>query len=163
MNFSTAGIFNPIIAYKLLNSCAFGSVVKDQIQIKLLKDISLSENVKDKISQQVKRVYGDKVEQLQIIPLAIIKKETNSNTNKKSFLAKFAKQLYPISVWYKAREFLIAQYSIYAVIGTFSKLLVVEVDIANKKIILKSMSAFYNYFVRTRHMHDLETAFQVVT
>ena len=45
-------------------------------------------------------------------------------------------------------------------IATFSKLIVVREDNINKKVTLKSPSAFYDYYIRNRHMQDLETAFQ---
>ncbi|MFV0251413.1 MAG: hypothetical protein AB8U53_00345 [Rickettsia aeschlimannii] len=41
-----------------------------------------------------------------------------------------------------------------------SKLVVVKEDIINKKIILKSISAFNDYYIRNRHMQDLEEAFE---
>ncbi len=53
-----SGIFDTDTAYQLLTSCAFGKVIDNQFQFKLLKDIALSEHIKTKILQQVQIVYG---------------------------------------------------------------------------------------------------------
>ncbi len=154
-----AGVFDTDIAYQLLSSCVFSLVAGDQYQLKLLKDISLSEYIKTKILQQVRSVYGDQVKQLQVIPQPITAKQVN-NTTDQAYLLELSKQLDPGSVWYKVRKFLIKRYNSYIDSGTLSKLVVVKKDIANKTIILKATSAFYDYYVRDRHMEDLENAFK---
>ncbi|KJV76531.1 hypothetical protein RHORCCE3_1589 [Rickettsia hoogstraalii str. RCCE3] len=67
------GSFDPDSAYELLSSCLFIGVVNNQYQIKLLKNITLSENTQDKILQQVRMIYGSSIGQLQIIPFAELK------------------------------------------------------------------------------------------
>ncbi|XVN42366.1 MAG: hypothetical protein RCG15_07030 [Candidatus Rickettsia vulgarisii] len=52
------------------------------------------------------------------------------------------------------------RYNKYIDFGVLSKLVVVAEDTANKKIILKSISAFNDYYVRNRYMQDLTEAFE---
>ncbi|HJD58846.1 MAG TPA: hypothetical protein LFV92_06820 [Rickettsia endosymbiont of Ceroptres masudai] len=44
--------------------------------------------------------------------------------------------------------------------SVLSKLVVAKEDTDNKKIILKSTSAFYDYYVRNNYMQDLDKAFK---
>ncbi|WP_342259851.1 hypothetical protein [Candidatus Tisiphia endosymbiont of Metellina segmentata] len=158
-----SGIFDTDTAYSLLTSCAFGKVVENQFQFKLLKDIALSEHIKTKILQQVQMVYGNKITKLQITPYKQSISATQGNNTKdenNAYLLELAKQLNPDSLWYKARKFLIERHNKYIDIATFSKLIVVQEDDINKKVTLKSTSAFYDYYIRDRHIQDLEAAFQ---
>ncbi|WP_342260121.1 hypothetical protein [Candidatus Tisiphia endosymbiont of Metellina segmentata] len=158
-----SGAFDTDTAYQLLTSCTFGKVLGDQFQFKLLKDIALSEHIKTKILQQVQMVYGNKITTLQIIPYKqsiSATQENNIKDENNAYLLELAKQLNPDSLWYKARKFLIERYNKYIDIATFSTLIVVQEDNINKKVILKSTSAFYDYYIRNRHMQDLKTAFQ---
>ncbi|MDR0329622.1 MAG: hypothetical protein LBH99_03035 [Rickettsia sp.] len=158
-----SSIFDTDTAYSLLTSCAFGKVVENQFQFKLLKDIALSEHIKTKILQQVQMVYGNKITKLQITPYKQSISATQGNNTKdenNAYLLELAKQLNPDSLWYKARKFLIERHNKYIDIATFSKLIVVQEDDINKKVTLKSTSAFYDYYIRNRHMQDLKTAFQ---
>ncbi|UCM85598.1 MAG: hypothetical protein LF885_06535 [Rickettsia endosymbiont of Culicoides impunctatus] len=155
--------FDTDTAYQLLTSCTFGKVLEEQFQLKLLKDISLSEHVKAKILQQVQMVYGNKITKLQIIPCKQSIPTTPGNNTKDenyAYLLELSKQLNPDSLWYKARKFLIERYNKYVDIATFSKLIVVQEDNINKKVTLKPISAFYDYYIRNRHMQDLEAALQ---
>ncbi|KHO03649.1 hypothetical protein JS61_04265 [Rickettsia felis] len=155
------GSFDPDTAYELLSSCSFIGVVGNKYQIKLLKTITLSENAQDKILQQVQMIYGSIIEQLQIIPFAELKaKQNNTEDEKQNYLLQLSRQLNPDSVWYKVRKFLIERYNQYIDFGVLGKLVVVEEDIVNKKVILKSTTAFNDYYVRNRHMQDLEEAFK---
>ncbi|MCX4084006.1 hypothetical protein N7281_03895 [Rickettsia hoogstraalii] len=154
------GSFDPDSAYELLSSCLFIGVVGNRYQIKLLKTIMLSENAQDKILQQVQMIYGQAVKQLEIIPCAKLEvKQNNTEDEKQTYLLQLSKQLNPDSVWYRARKFLIERYNQYIDYGVLSKLVVVEEDAINKKVILKSISAFNDYYIRNRHMQDLEEAF----
>nr|WP_266234673.1 hypothetical protein [Rickettsia rhipicephali] len=54
-----------------------------------------------------------------------------------------SKQLNPDSIWYRARKFLIERYNQYIDFGVLSKLVVVEEDIVNKKVILKSLLGIF--------------------
>ncbi|WP_342269510.1 hypothetical protein [Rickettsia endosymbiont of Orchestes rusci] len=155
------GSFDPDSAYKLLSSCLFIGVVGNSYQIKLLKNITLSENAQDKILQQVQMIYGSSIEKLKIIQFAELEaKQNNTEDEKQDYLLQLSKQLNPDSVWYRARKFLIERYNQYIDFGVLSKLVVVEEDIVNKKVILKSTTAFNDYYVRNRHMQDLEEAFK---
>ncbi len=49
-----AGVFEANTAYELLTSCEFKGEEQDQYQLKLLKDIALSEHIKTKIFVEVK-------------------------------------------------------------------------------------------------------------
>lgn len=155
------GSFDHDSAYELLSSCSFIGVVGNSYQIKLLKIITLSENAQDKILQQVQMIYGSNIGQLQIIPFTELEaKQNNTEDEKQDYLLQLSRQLNPDSVWYKVRKFLIERYNQYIDFGVLSKLVVVEEDIVNKKIILKSTTAFNDYYVRSRHMQDLEEAFK---
>lgn len=158
-----SGIFDTDTAYQLLTSCAFGKVIDNQFQFKLLKDIALSEHIKTKILQQVQMVYGNKIIKLQIIPCKqsiSATQENNTKDENNAYLLELAKQLNPDSLWYKVRNFLIERHNKYIDIATFSTLIVVQEDNINKKVTLKPTSAFYDYYIRNRHMQDLKTAFQ---
>ncbi|XVN40804.1 MAG: hypothetical protein RCO49_08650 [Rickettsia endosymbiont of Argas persicus] len=72
------GSFDPDSAYELLSSCLFIGVVGNSYQIKLLKNITLSENAQDKILQQVQMIYGSSIGQLQIIPFAELEAKQNN-------------------------------------------------------------------------------------
>ncbi|XVN40713.1 MAG: hypothetical protein RCO49_08105 [Rickettsia endosymbiont of Argas persicus] len=155
------GSFDPDSAYELLSSCLFIGVVNNQYQIKLLKNIMLSENAQDKILQQVQMIYGSSIEKLKIIQFAELEaKQNNTEDEKQNYLLQLSKQLNPDSVWYRAQKFLIERYNQYIDFGVLTKLVVVEEDIVNKKVILKSISAFNDYYVRNHHMQDLEEAFK---
>ena len=148
------------MAYELLSSCSFIGVVDNQYQVKLLQNIEISEYAQDKILKQVKMIYGKSVEQLEIIPFAELADNHHTLDEKQKYLLQFSKQLNPESVWYKVRSLLIQRYNKYIDFGVLSKLTVVEEDKANQKIILKSTSAFNDYYVRNRHMQDLAEAFE---
>nr|WP_228368885.1 hypothetical protein [Rickettsia peacockii] len=106
-------------------------------------------------------IYGSNIGQLQIIPFAELEaKQNNTEDEKQDYLLQLSKQLNPDSVWYKVRKFLIERYNQYIDFGVLSKLVIVEEDRINKKIILKSISAFNDYYVRNRHIQDLEEAFK---
>ncbi|ACP53554.1 Unknown [Rickettsia africae ESF-5] len=155
------GIFDHDTAYELLSSCCFIGVVGNNYQIKLLKTITLSEHSKDKILQQVRMIYGSSIGQLQIIPFAELEaKQNNIEDQRQDYLWQLSKQLNPDSVWYQVRKFLIERYNQYIDFGVLGKLVVVEEDIVNKKVILKSTTAFNDYYVRNRHMQDLEEVFK---
>ncbi|WP_342170141.1 hypothetical protein [Rickettsia endosymbiont of Seladonia tumulorum] len=155
------GSFDPDSAYELLSSCSFIGVVDNRYQIKLLKNMLLSEHSQDKILQQVRMIYGSNIGQLQIIPFAELKtKQNNTEDEKQNYLLQLSRQLNPDSVWYRVRKFLIERYNQYIDFGVLSKLVVVEEDIINKKIILKSTTAFNDYYVRNRYMQDLTEAFK---
>ncbi|KJV80293.1 dnaA N-terminal domain protein [Rickettsia hoogstraalii str. RCCE3] len=155
------GSFDPDSAYELLSSCLFIGVVNNQYQIKLLKNITFSENTQDKILQQVRMIYGSSIGQLQIIPFAELKaKKNNTEDETQDYLLQLSKQLNPDTVWYRARKFLIQHYNKYIDLNVLSKLVVAEEDTYNKKIILKSTSSFYDYYIRNNYMQDLDKAFK---
>ncbi len=155
------GIFDHDTAYELLSSCCFIGVVDNRYQIKLLKNMLLSEHSQDKILQQVRMIYGNSIGQLQIIPFAeLATNQYNTEDAQQNYLLQLSRQLNPDSVWYKVRKFLIERYNQYIDFGVLSKLVVVEEDIVNKKLILKSTTAFNDYYVRNRHMQDLTEAFK---
>ncbi|WP_245207444.1 hypothetical protein [Rickettsia fournieri] len=155
------GSFNPDSAYELLSSCLFIGVVNNQYQIKLLKNITLSENAQDKILQQVQMIYGHSIGKLKIIPFSELEaKQNNTEDEKQNYLLQLSKQLNPDTVWYRARKFLIQHYNKYIDLNVLSKLVVAEEDTYNKKIILKSTSSFYDYYIRNNYMQDLDKAFK---
>ncbi|WP_024547311.1 hypothetical protein [Rickettsia gravesii] len=140
------GVFDSDIAYELLNSCCFIGIVDHQYQIKLLKNITLSENAQDKILQQVQMIYGSSIGQLQIISFAELEaKQNNTENETQNYLLQLSKELNPDIIWYRVQKFLIEHYNKHLDSSVLNKL-VAEEDTANKKIILKSTSAFYDYY-----------------
>ncbi|XVN42490.1 MAG: hypothetical protein RCG15_07795 [Candidatus Rickettsia vulgarisii] len=128
------GIFDPDSAYELLSSCSFIGVVGNSYQIKLLKNMLLSEHSQDKILQQVRMIYGSSIGQLQIIQFTELEaKQNNTEDEKQNYLLQLSRQLNPDSVWYKVRKFLIERYNQYIDFGVLSKLVVIEEDIVNKR------------------------------
>ncbi|XVN40904.1 MAG: hypothetical protein RCO49_09345 [Rickettsia endosymbiont of Argas persicus] len=155
------GIFDSDIAYELLSSCCFIGIVDNQYQIKLLKNITLSENTQDQILQQVQMIYGNSIGKLDIIPFTeLAANQQNTEDEIKNYLLQLSKQLNPDTVWYNVRKFLIQCYNTHIDSSVLNKLVVVEEDTANKKIILKSTSSFYDYYVRNNYMQDLDKAFK---
>ncbi|CAK6517530.1 MAG: hypothetical protein O7C68_04035 [Rickettsia endosymbiont of Ixodes ricinus] len=155
------GIFDSDTAYELLSSCSFIGVVDSKYQIRLPQDIKLSEYAQDKLLQQVQIIYGKSVEQLKIIAFTKLNaNQHNTLDEKQKYLLQLSKQLNPESVWYKVRSFLIQRYNKYIDFGVLSKLVVVEEDTVNQNMILKSTSAFNDYYVRNRYMQDLAEAFE---
>ncbi|EER22376.1 MULTISPECIES: hypothetical protein [spotted fever group] len=71
-------IFDANTAYDLLSSCCFIGAIDNQYQIKLLKNITLSENAQDKILQQVQMIYGRSIEKLKIIPFSELEAKQNN-------------------------------------------------------------------------------------
>jgi|GEM_PF-1941788 len=153
------GIFDADTAYELLCSCCFTGVIGNKYQIKLLKNMLLSEHSKDKILQQVQITYGRAIGQLQIIPFAEFEDNRHTADEKQDYLLQLSTQLNPESIWYKARKFLIERYDKYIDFSVLTKLVVVDEDMINQKVTLKSISAFNDYYVRNRYMQDLEEAF----
>ncbi|MCC8372199.1 MAG: hypothetical protein LN568_05695 [Rickettsia endosymbiont of Pseudomimeciton antennatum] len=159
-----AGVFDHDIAYELLTSCAFGSVMQDeQYQIKLLKDISLSEHIKAKILEQVQAVYGHKVKQLQIIPFTptmMAKQQAKREKVLADGEKPYMPELSPDLVWDRIRRSLIASYGVTVDQVIFSKLTVIEEDRINKRVILKPQTDFIIYMITRSYRNILESAFQ---
>lgn len=153
------GVFDSDIAYELLSSCYFIGIVDHQYQIKLLKNIMLSENTQNQILHQLQIIYGSSIGKLEIIPFTELEaKQNNTEYDTQNYLLQLSKQLNPDTVWYRVRQFLIQRYNKHIDLNVLSKLIVTEEDTDNKKIILKSTSTFYDYYVRNNYMQDLDTA-----
>ncbi|WP_252831515.1 hypothetical protein [Orientia tsutsugamushi] len=102
-----AGVFEADMAYQILTSCDFGAAVKNKYYIKLIKNITLSDHIKFKILQEVRAVYSNDIEQLQVIPFDESKQVTNSATeyqkttvlqqqiSDKDYLSELSKELGP--------------------------------------------------------------------
>ncbi|MGN7619476.1 hypothetical protein [Rickettsia amblyommatis] len=154
-------IFDANTAYELLSSCCFIGIVDHQYQIKLLKNIMLSANTQNQILQQVQMIYGNSIEKLSILSFTeLADKKQNAEYDTQNYLLQLSKELNPDSIWYKVRKFMIEHYNRYIDSSVLSKLVVAEEDTCNKKIILKSTSSFYDYYVRNNHMQDLDKAFK---
>ncbi|WP_417904614.1 hypothetical protein [Candidatus Tisiphia endosymbiont of Micropterix aruncella] len=89
-----AGVFERDTAYKLLINCSFLGVFGDAYRIKLTPDISLLEHEKTKLLHQVQAVYGNKVQQLEIISK---KTTTTADKSQSSYLG--LSQLNPQSIY----------------------------------------------------------------
>ncbi|KJW07111.1 hypothetical protein OTUT144_0832 [Orientia tsutsugamushi str. UT144] len=141
-----AGVFEADMAYQILTSCDFGAAVKNKYYIKLIKNITLSDHIKFKILQEVRAVYSNDIEQLQVIPFDESKQVTNSTTeyqkttvlqqqiSDEDYLSELSKELGSNSTWYKVRESLIKSYGQAIDKSCFSKLEVINEDSVNNKI-----------------------------
>ncbi|HJD58143.1 MAG TPA: hypothetical protein LFV92_02860, partial [Rickettsia endosymbiont of Ceroptres masudai] len=99
--------------------------------------------------------------QLDIVPFAELEaKQNNAQDETQNYLLQLSKQLIPQSVWYRVRQFMIEHYNKHIDSSILSKLVVAKEDTANKKIILKSTSAFYDYYMRNNYIEDLDKAFK---
>ncbi|KJV73731.1 DnaA N-terminal domain-containing protein [Orientia tsutsugamushi] len=167
-----AGVFEADMAYQILTSCDFGAAVKNKYYIKLIKNITLSDHIKFKILQEVRAVYSNDIEQLQVIPFDESKQVTNSATeyqkttvlqqqiSDKDYLSELSKELGSNSTWYKVRESLIKSYGQAIDKLWFSPLKVVNEDSVNKKIFIKAKTEFEDDYIRNNCMRGLEYAFK---
>lgn len=112
----------------MLINCSFPGVFGEAYRIKLTPDISLLEHEKTKLLHQVQAVYGNKVQQLEIISK---KTTTTADKSQSSYLG--LNQLNPQSIWYKVREYLIKLHGELIDKSWFSQLEAVEEDMTCKK------------------------------
>ncbi|SPM44740.1 Uncharacterised protein [Orientia tsutsugamushi] len=167
-----AGVFEADMAYQILTSCDFRAAVKNKYYIRLLKNITLSDHIKFKILQEVRAVYSNDIEQLQVIPFDESKQVTNSATeyqkttvlqqqiSDEDYLSELSKELGSNSTWYKVRESLIKSYGQAIDKSWFSKLEVINEDSVNKKIFIKAKTEFEDSYIRENYLKDLESAFK---
>ncbi|WP_371253215.1 DnaA N-terminal domain-containing protein [Orientia tsutsugamushi] len=167
-----AGVFEADMAYQILTSCDFGAAVKNKYYIKLIKNITLSDHIKFKILQEVRAVYGNDIEQLQVIPFDESKQVANSTTeyqkttvlqqqiSDEDYLSELSKELGSNSTWYKVRESLVTCYGQAIDKSWFSKLEVINEDSVNKKIFIKAKTEFEDSYIRENYLKDLESAFK---
>ncbi|WP_342638515.1 DnaA N-terminal domain-containing protein [Orientia tsutsugamushi] len=167
-----AGVFEADMAYQILTSCDFGAAVKNKYYIKLLKNITLSDHIKFKILQEVRAVYSNDIEQLQVIPFDESKQVANSTTeyqkttvlqqqiSDEDYLSELSKELGSNSTWYKVRESLVTCYGQAIDKSWFSKLEVINEDSVNKKIFIKAKTEFEDSYIRENYLKDLESAFK---
>ncbi|SPR07946.1 DnaA N-terminal domain-containing protein [Orientia tsutsugamushi] len=167
-----AGVFEADMAYQILTSCDFGAAVKNKYYIKLLKNITLSDHIKFKILQEVRAVYGNDIEQLQVIPFDESKQVANSTTeyqkttvlqqqiSDEDYLSELSKELGSNSTWYKVRESLVTCYGQAIDKSWFSKLEVINEDSVNKKIFIKAKTEFEDSYIRENYLKDLESSFK---
>jgi DnaA N-terminal domain len=146
------GAFEPDTADKLLSSCRFFGVCDNEYQIDLA-DISLSDNDKSTLLNQVQAVYGKQVDLLHIIS-----KNTTATSNKSASIYSGLSQLNPDSVWYKIRKYLIKLYGELIDKAWFSKLEAIDEDVTSKKITLKPSSAFIGDWIKNNYWRDLREA-----
>ncbi|WP_342260361.1 DnaA N-terminal domain-containing protein [Candidatus Tisiphia endosymbiont of Metellina segmentata] len=147
-----AAAFEPDTAYKLLTSCRFVGVFNDEYKIDLA-DISLSDNDKSQLLNQVQAVYGKQVDLLDIIS-----NKTTDSSNKSASVYSGLSQLDPKSVWYKIREYLLKSQGEFIDKAWFSQLEAIEEDMTSKKIILKPATAFIGAWIQNNYRRALEDA-----
>ncbi|SPR02894.1 Uncharacterised protein [Orientia tsutsugamushi str. Gilliam] len=167
-----AGVFEADMAYQILTSCDFGAAVKNKYYIRLLKNITLSDHIKFKILQEVRAVYSNDIEQLQVIPFDESKQVTNSATeyqkttvlqqqiSDEDYLSELSKELGSNSTWYKVRESLVTCYGQAIDKSWFSPLKVANEDNVNKKIFIKAKTEFEDSYIRENYLKDLESSFK---
>ncbi|WP_232488995.1 hypothetical protein [Orientia tsutsugamushi] len=140
----------------------------------MIKNISLSDNIKFKILQEVRAVYGNDIELLQVIPFDESKQVTNSTTeyqkttvlqqqiSDEDYLSELSKELGSNSILFKVRKYILQHYEYKQVIDKlwFSKLEVVNEDSVNKKIFIKAKTEFEDDYIRNNCMQGLEYAFK---
>ncbi|KJV77408.1 dnaA N-terminal domain protein, partial [Orientia tsutsugamushi str. UT76] len=169
-----AGVFEADMAYQILTSCDFRAAVKNKYYIRLLKNITLSDHIKFKILQEVRAVYSNDIEQLQVIPFDESKQVTNSATeyqkttvlqqqiSDEDYLSELSKELGSNSILFKVRKYILQHYEYEQVIDKiwFSKLEVVNEDNVNKKIFIKALTSFANSYIKSNFKLILERAFE---
>ncbi|SPR16124.1 hypothetical protein [Orientia tsutsugamushi] len=168
-----AGVFEADMAYQILTSCDFGAAVKNKCYIKLIKNITLSDHIKFKILQEVRAVYSNDIEQLQVIPFDESKQVTNSTTeyqkttvlqqqiSDEDYLSELSKELGSNSILFKVRKYILQHYEYKQVIDKiwFSKLEVINEDNVNKKIFIKALTSFEDSYIKSNYKPILEHAF----
>ncbi|KJV70426.1 hypothetical protein [Orientia tsutsugamushi] len=169
-----AEVFEADMAYQILTSCDFGAAVKNKYYIRLLKNITLSDHIKFKILQEVRAVYSNDIEQLQVIPFDESKQVTNSTTeyqkttvlqqqiSDEDYLSELSKELGSNSILFKVRKYILQHYEYEQVIDKiwFSKLEIINEDNVNKKIFIKALTSFANSYIKSNFKHILELAFE---
>jgi len=168
-----AGVFDSKTAYLLLTSYQFLSVDKTSFNVKQVGNYEINEPTKDKLLNLVQSVYGENITRLEItlckqVPPAMSTVITASTSvslrgnlaNLESIYSSI-EHLSPESTWYKVRKSLIDLYDRFIDRAWFSKLEVIEEDVANKKIILKAPTAFMGDWVSQNYKIALEHAFEL--
>ncbi|KJV72865.1 hypothetical protein OTSTA763_1805 [Orientia tsutsugamushi str. TA763] len=126
-----AGVFEADMAYQILTSCDFEAAVKNKYYIKLLKNITLSDHIKFKILQEVRAVYSNDIEQLQVIQFDESKQVINSTTeyqkttvlqqqiSDEDYLSELSKELGSNSILFKVRKYILQHYEYEQVIDKY--------------------------------------------
>ncbi|SPR08020.1 Uncharacterised protein [Orientia tsutsugamushi] len=117
-------------------------------------------------------MYGNDIEQLQVIPFDESKQVANSTTeyqkttvlqqqiSDEDYLSELSKELGSNSTWYKVRESLIKSDGQAIDKSWFSKLEVINEDSVNKKIFIKAKTGFADSYITSNHMENLAHAFK---
>ena len=159
-----AARFEPQLAYQLLTSCRFAEPEGNRYDLHLVKDINVSEFAYEHLLQEIRAVYGNKITELDIIPLPpdqpssdahACKQAASKSSNSYAHLG----GLDHSSVWFKIRQCLVKILGADVDRAWFSKLEVVEEDSVNKKITLKAHNSFIIDWVQQKYRHALEQAF----
>lgn len=159
-----AARFEPQLAYQLLTSCRFAEPEGNRYDLQLVKDINVSEFAYEHLLQEIRAVYGNKITELDIIPLPPDQPSSDAFTSKSTATKPgnsyaHLSELDSNSVWFKIRQCLVKILGADVDKAWFSKLEVVEEDRVNKKITLKAQSSFISDWVQQKYRHALEQAF----
>jgi hypothetical protein len=156
-----AAVFDRNTAYQLLTSCKFPEPKGNFFEVKLLKDIAISESIKVVVLEQVQAVYGEKIVKLEIIPLAQTSQISQSTNVVATETYDALNCLDSKSVWFKVRKFLIECYGAATDKSWFSKLEIVNENTASRKVTLKPSTAFIGDWLRNNYGQVLKQAFQM--
>ncbi|WP_341792624.1 MULTISPECIES: hypothetical protein [unclassified Rickettsia] len=145
-----AAVFEPDIAYPLLRSCEFSKIASEAYQLKLTKNITLSDYVKTRLLQEIQAVYGQEIQRLEVLPFTGNAPKQTAKTLSNSYIGLAG--LNPNSIWYKVRQYLIAHYGEAIDKSWFSRLEAVEENNDSKQIKLKPETPFIGAWIISKNL-----------
>ncbi|BFD46065.1 MAG: hypothetical protein DMENIID0002_07110 [Rickettsia endosymbiont of Sergentomyia squamirostris] len=114
------------------------------------ESFNFMEYEKTKLLRQVQELYGNKIQQLEIISK---KTTTTADKSQSNYLG--LSQLNPQSIWYKVRKYLLELHGEFIDKSWFSQLEAVEEDMTCKKIILKPATTFIGDWIKHNYGRDM--------
>ncbi|WP_342270066.1 DnaA N-terminal domain-containing protein [Rickettsia endosymbiont of Orchestes rusci] len=151
-----AAVFEPDIAEPLLRSCEFSKIASEAYQLKLTKNITLSDYVKTRLLQEIQAVYGQEIQRLEILPFTGNAPKQTAKTLSNGYIGLAG--LNPNSIWYKVRQYLIAHYGEAVDKSWFSRLEAVEENNDSKQIKLKPETPFIGSWITGNYAQALRAA-----
>ncbi|WP_341793350.1 DnaA N-terminal domain-containing protein [Rickettsia endosymbiont of Ceutorhynchus obstrictus] len=151
-----AAVFEPDIADHLLRSCEFSKIASEAYQLKLTKNITLSDYVKTRLLQEIQAVYGREIQRLEILPFTGNAPKQTAKTLSNGYIGLAG--LNPNSIWYKVRQYLIAHYGEAVDKSWFSRLEAVEENNDSKQIKLKPETPFIGAWIIGKYSTALRLA-----
>ena len=152
-----AGRFEPKLAYKILRSTVFilsGVVMK----LKISHAINLNNNQEQILLNEIKSVYGNNIEGLdiEVVSYTVPKKNSQALANTATRTEFNLPDLpLPLGIWGKIRKKLQNYYGMAIDRSWFSKL-TIEENIEQKQLTLKAPSDFYSSYIQQNYGQIIE-------